>query len=339
MTTAGLPQPPASNQFGLRELVDARTAALALAALYALGFLVANLHYARFEPLRLEFLQARYIGAGLLFVFLAFPPLMAGAFAGRPISALFDPTDDEKGTPTALWAIRAVVGAGGATLVAFFFGLFARSLMLTEIVNASLTTSRIEPESFVFRGVPTYGFIAAAVGVFVTFFIRTEYARALKRAAQAAKDTPADAPPALRHFGMSTPAISVIIAVLPTFVFSESVYPYLSPALGGGAGYEAEVHVTSNAQLPNKIVNALDRRVVFIDRDEHVTNIMVCYAGDTIARGVSLQSEHVSAVAIFNRVPLPTRRNTMCRTSRQTPSVQPASGVRLTIDSAIAPKK
>ena len=62
---------------------DATQVTVALGLLYALGFVVANAHFGRYELPRIELLKARYLAAAVLFLFCSAIPLAAGAFLSR----------------------------------------------------------------------------------------------------------------------------------------------------------------------------------------------------------------------------------------------------------------
>lgn len=71
------------------------------ALLYVIGFVVANVHFARYELLRLELLQPRYLAAGLLFLLVCGSPLMIGVMFA--ISS--EDHDDDSRRVRAVWQL------------------------------------------------------------------------------------------------------------------------------------------------------------------------------------------------------------------------------------------
>jgi hypothetical protein len=96
------------------------------------------------------------------------------------------------------------------------------------------------------------------------------------------------------------------------FQFGRGVYPYLSPAIGGGAATIGRVTVTGGT-VSEGLRTELEQRVAILDREDDVLNVLVC--DDTTARralAVSLRSSDVVSVTTEGLIGAPDAAAVLC---------------------------
>jgi len=95
--------------------------------------------------------------------------------------------------------------------------------------------------------------------------------------------------------------------------FGGSLYPFLSPAVGGGAAVRARIAVADTA-LSSNIRHALLRPVAIIDRDVDMTTVLVC-ADSSASRvqALNIQSAMITSAAIDGFVAVPEASNVLCQ--------------------------
>ena len=256
--------------------------AAAIGLLYAGGFIVSNAHYARYELVRFDLVRGRYVAAALLMLAVAaFPAGIAGKiFHNRSWRKLHGSTEKDRlrewlgPMPMTIWVLTvAITVALGLLLTQAWVGEAWRASLWIFVVASCL-----------------YG---AMLGRF---------------AAENRSRTPHLPALDVRRYGLTFVMFWYALA----FQFGRGVYPYLSPAIGGGAATIGRVTVTGGA-VPEGLHAELEQRVAILDRDGDVLNVLVC--DDTTpphALAVSLRSSDVVSVTTEGLVGAPDAAAVLC---------------------------
>ncbi len=271
--------PQTERSFVLQSLSFTELWALCAAILYALGFVVANTHLARYELVRFDLLRGRYVAAALLLAFCFLFPALGGFHIG---------TEYRKSEPKPRWerqrfaAIKVVLATVIATLV-------VRVLLLDVTVGGAPWTGLI---TFFFSSIA----LAAIVGSGVAKFMRFGNGPLHTRGASPE-----------RIIGV------LLILVWLAGIFGRWVYPYISPSYGGGAAVLAEVSIDSSV-VPTHLRAIVSRPVVVLDRSERDINLLGCLDSSTAkVRPILLPVTAVHSVVIERAIAAPVAGISLCR--------------------------
>ncbi len=258
----------------------AEALAIGVTVLYVLGFVVANAYYARFELVRFDLLRGRYVAAALLLAFCSVFPIATGWLVGWHYRDSEPKPKRERQLTAAL--VLTVVTAVSALLV--------RGLLFSVSLHGL---------SWLGLGVFTWASatLGATIGSAACKFQRS--------------DVPARS---LRSRGISPgrlmSALFVLVAMANTF--GQYVYPFISPAYGGGAGTLATV-VADSQSVDTELREALSRRAVILDRDEHFMNLLACVDADTrTIQPVSLPTAAIRSVILEGLIAAPSAGQELC---------------------------
>jgi hypothetical protein len=99
-------------------------------------------------------------------------------------------------------------------------------------------------------------------------------------------------------------------------MFGSGIYPYISPAYGGGAASVAVV-ATKPGVVPVEIANALTHRVALIERDDQAVDLVGCIgATSSEATSIALPAESVESITLSGFVAMPDADRTLCDSVR-----------------------
>jgi glyoxylase-like metal-dependent hydrolase (beta-lactamase superfamily II) len=108
------------------------------------------------------------------------------------------------------------------------------------------------------------------------------------------------------------PGFVFFFAIVAAALFGGQIYPYISPAYGGGAATLARVDLQPGS-VPADLEAALSRPVAIIDRDDHLLDMAVCADSGALAiTPVSLPSEIVRVVTLSGLVAMPEAARRLC---------------------------
>lgn len=251
--------------------VDAANITMGLGVLYLFGFIVANVHFGKYELPRIELLRARYVAAALLFILCSSIPFAVGAFLSR---ALRTHGREEGGLrrdlklgDTEAWAIGAPV-----------FLWLAIALMMYEIVLSQLTLR--------FLAAPGTSAI-----YFVLVVMATWQTSDLLIGGEASDE--AGLWPSIRMSNHVLYAAFLVI-IIPA-AFSILVYGSIKPELGGGALWKARLAWRATADSASRA--AASGIVAIVDADEHTISLLACEASGPPAR-VSVSTTDISSTKL-----------------------------------------
>jgi hypothetical protein len=247
---------------------------VALGVLYVFGFIVANVHFGRYELPRIELLRARYLAASLLFVLCSTIPFGVGAFLSR---SLRTEASGEGGLQfglklgqTEAWAI----GRG-------FFGTILIALGMHELLVSILI---IRYDSALFKGV--LYFIQV---VFVTWFMFDAFT-----GGEASEE--AHLWPSVR---IVRRVLFCLFAIVIPATFSLFLYGSIKPELGGGAMWKGRLSFTNSA---DSSIRAISSRVVtIVGQDEQTISLLACQPSGPPIR-ISVPASDVSRIQLGARV-------------------------------------
>ena len=237
-----------------------------LASLYVIGFVVANVHFWRLEAPTGQFLQERYLGAAVLYLFFTAGPFAMGFGLMRRFQAQSNPQGE------VIRVIGATVATGVALWVVFSLSLAA--------IYVQRPTSSLAPY------VGTLAVIGICLGWNPPRDTQARWYFELRAGLRAAR---------------SYYAATVASALLSmSALFGSSIYPYILPAYGGGVLRSGRVMLRDTTRLPLEVRQALDRRVILVDRTDQDTNLLVCPSTGGVPKllPLTLQSGDVSAIAL-----------------------------------------
>lgn len=227
--------------------------AAAAGIVYVLGFVVANVHYARYESVRFDFVRGRYVGAGLLFAISALVP----AFAGWIIGGEFRRSDTKPKKARQLTA---------ASVFVISTPMF--TLVLYGLLRATATAAFSKTGMLIFTLVVEAVF--ATVG---SLAVKLQRSRA---------------PFSFRSVAGWRPIIVAYAVLAVAGLFGRLIYPSVSPAFGGGAGSLARIYVVPGS-VSQRVQAILSRPVILIDRDDKIVDLLVCAdSSRMLSRSVSL---------------------------------------------------
>ena len=200
---------------------------IGLAALYVAGYVVANTHYARYESLRPNLLNSRYIAAGLLWaLFTCIPILFAVVTVGYV---------------RVHWAARDRIKAGFSALTLPLLSAgYAYSLM--DVLGA-----KTSPLSAILYGVGCYLTAVAWLG---TSLIPSDW--------------DSGAPDADRAFRTTRYFVAPIVAWA---LFGLTVYPRILPQFGGAAAHMMRLQLEPRelqAAVGDRFLPVIDQDEAFV---------------------------------------------------------------------------
>ena len=265
--------------------------ALSAATLYCVGYVVANVHYARYELVRLELFRARYVGAALLFASLALIPGYVGWRAGGWFRfedirekwfqkvPRFGPAVPSKLMRQVLALRMMVLGAG---VVAVLMWVILRYTAVGDV---------------------PFGWLAGWV-----FVVQWPFATAGSLWTKIRFSNV----PARSHFTAVRAGFVFFCVIGTAAMFGRGIYPYISPAFGGGLGEVARIYWKAGT-VPNDLEAALSRPVALLDRDDLIVDVVACtdQAGSRTA-SMALPSGDVQVVVIGGLVAIPEIRAVLC---------------------------
>ncbi|MEX0648197.1 MAG: hypothetical protein WEA56_02955 [Balneolaceae bacterium] len=232
------------------------------AVLYVLGFVIANVHLAKYGLVRWTIIEGRYIGAGLLFIVIHLLPFVAGytgwqQFRGRP----------EGFSVLRVW-IEVVV-------------LVSLSIILSLALVNFVTVST----DHIYWTWPTlFALIAYGAGLITPWLLSTNASRRIGQFKGTVK----------MYAGAGVACALLILAAL----FGSTTFAYISPAWGGG-GAMYGIITLKEGSLPDRneltrptVVMHYPSPVLLIERSEHFLTIVRCVqAPDNIMRGLARPGE------------------------------------------------
>jgi hypothetical protein len=262
----------------IKARLDAAHITVGLGLLYALGFVVANAHFGRYELPRIELLRARYLAAAVLFLFCSAIPLATGAFLSRSLRTRA-PGDGpiERGLvlkETEAWAM------GRESFWGWVLGALGFHLLLVTRFAVNATSA--------FGFVALY-FVAAAMASWQV----CDYLMG-----GAASESSQAWPSVIK------PQRLILVSVwgiLLTSLFTAFVYPVIIPELGGGAVWKAQLSWRVDSDSTAR--SAASGIVAIVDRDETSVAVLACSrsgAPDVL----SIATEDVRSIRLGERVPL-----------------------------------
>lgn len=255
---------------------------IGLALLYLFGFAVCNTHFASYELVRLELLRGRYIAAAGLFSVVVAPTVFFATLIALMSIGFRD------------FIVQISVARLLLTLVVLWLYLY---------FGVPFWGSRVIAE----LGVPGLGHEAAALtegflrGTFV-FSLAIIGSRVLLWRLAPAYFLP--------QLVLPIRALAVVVAIVAftspvAIVFGQRIYPYISPAYGGGGVWIGHISVDIQG-LPSEIGQAVTKPVIILDRDDHYLNFLVCAGTPRPAlRPVAIPANNVHAVQLVRVVAIP----------------------------------
>jgi len=304
-------------------------AAAVLAVTYVVGFMIANFHFAAYEPLRLDLLQARYVGAGLAFFAVAAVPAYAAAHAGYLSAHAVNATrrKPRQASPKVRELLLSVLFL---VVVTVFFEFVVFEIIWSpglygwefEIARAQVGVARLV--TYFPTVVAVFSYLLSAVTTLNP--LRLQWRRSptvrsstiIRLHGSESLDSPSAEPQATLDVLLI--ALLVLSTLVILMLFARMVYPFVTPALGGGAGWYADVTVVLKPSSDSETLDrALRRSVVLVDRDEHITNLLICPSGPGEAHSLTLPSDQVVAVRLIGLAALPRAKRRMCRHVTQGP--------------------
>lgn len=231
--------------------VSAAQLTLGLTVLYALGFIVANVHLGRFELLRLELVRARYVSAALLFLTCSAIPLGLGAFLSPTARAagLRDPSVLARVAQPSYFD-RFPRWAVAVTIVLTSFGIY-----FSLIVRIAVEFREAAEQA------PMYFASAAVMGWFISEALFMVAAQPRGRGWSVG-----------RGLALSM-AVCFFVLSLPA-VFSESLYPVIRQEFAGGAAWLAQVTWSDSTAAVARDFS-LDT-VAIVERDNETLSMVAC---------------------------------------------------------------
>jgi hypothetical protein len=252
--------------------VDGAHLTIGLGVLYLVGFIVANVHFGKYELPRIELLRARYLAAALLFILCSAIPFAVGTFLSRSLRTRAPGHGgrslDLKIGETEAWAI----GAG----MIFMWLLIA---IVMYVVVLSQLTLRL------FAAPVTSGLY------FVLVTMATWQTSDLLLGGEASGD--AYLWPSIRISNRVLYA-SFLVIIIPA-AFSIFLYGSIKPELGGGALWKAQLTWRATADSSAR-ANA-SGVVAIVDVDEHTLSLLACGGSGPPAR-VRVSTADVSSTKL-----------------------------------------
>jgi hypothetical protein len=226
---------------------------------YVLGFIVVNVHYARFRLLTFDLLRGEYISAGILFLFFTTAPILAGMYtAGLVLGPALAPGPRlGRVKRMIIWGIHGAFVCVFADIgVAYVF----------QIVSVATTMQ-------ILNVVFSYGILCNMIGFAGLFFP----VMATKDDKSDTETMSASEPDALSRVTgivlgiVGAPAHFVFLLVMASS-FGSGVYPGISPAYGGGGAWIAQILTpeSDSQALPGKWRGAV------LARDDAYLTVIPC---------------------------------------------------------------
>jgi hypothetical protein len=230
--------------------LDAVHVSIGVGLLYVFGFIVANVHFGKYELPRVELLRARYLAAALLFVLCSAIPFATGAFLSRALRTARSGDGprrrDLKLGETEAWAM------GPAFVTALLLAIGIQALLISEVSLSSF----------------------AAPGQNALYFIAvTTFAWQLGDSILGG-DASDDAQlwPSIR---IQKRVINACLwVILVPAIFSVFVYGSIRPELGGGAVWKAQL--SWRATVDSTVRSDASGIVAIVDRDDRTVSVLAC---------------------------------------------------------------
>jgi hypothetical protein len=250
--------------------IDAAHLTIGLGVLYLFGFIVANVHFGKYELPRIELLRARYVAAALLFILCSAIPFAVGAFLSRALRThalgAGGLRRDLKLGETEAWAI----GAGGVLV-----------WLLIAVVMYALVLSQLTLRLFAAPGTSALYFVLVTMATWQT--------SDLLLGGEASDE--AHLWPSIRMANHVLYAAFLVI-IIPA-AFSIFLYGSITPELGGGALWKAQLtwRTTADSAARAKASGV----VAIVDVDERTLSLLACGGSGPPAR-VSVSATDVSSI-------------------------------------------
>jgi hypothetical protein len=265
--------------------------ALSAATLYCVGYVVANVHHERYELVRPELFRARYLGAALLFASLALIPGYAGWWVGdwfrfQDIREKWFEKLPRFGPPVPSKFMRQSIALGlmvaaAGVLAAVMWGI----LRFTGIGNVPLEW--VAGWAFVVQ----WPFATSS-----SLWTKIRFSKV----------------PAWSHVTAVRAGFVFFCVIGMAGMFGRGIYPYISPAFGGGLGAVVRIYWKSGA-VPADLEAALSRPVALLDRDEQLVDVVACTDPAAFkTSSIALPSAEVQVVVVGGLLAIPDAKGTLC---------------------------
>ncbi|HEX8451405.1 MAG TPA: hypothetical protein VF647_04855, partial [Longimicrobium sp.] len=224
-----------ANVFAILERRPALGTASILVS-YVLGFIISNIHLAQYKLITFDLVEGRYLAAAILFFLFTPTPV----FLGFALGASLHWESEEATAEVPSWRMRIL----GVVLTA---GLLYFVVMVSQWAFEILAVpSERENIKFVYLYFALCGF----VGLLLSY-------RGVRSKAERESDDGRGGLEILMF------PMFVLLPVLVATVFSQAIYPALSPAFGGGGAWKGQVFL--NEPPTTGMLADLDT-VLIIDR-------------------------------------------------------------------------
>jgi hypothetical protein len=257
--------------------LDAAHITLALGLLYAVGFVVANAHFGRYELPRIELLRARYLAAAALFLLCSAIPFATGLFLSRSLRSRAPGGGPvERGlvlTETEAFAM------GAETFWTWVLGALGFYLLIVTRFAVTVTTA---------PGAITLYFMAA---VMASWQVCDSLVGG--SASESSQAWPSAVLP-------QRVILVCVWSILLMSLFTVFVYPAIKPELGGGAVWKARLIWRTDADSVAR--SAASGIVAIVDRDQNDVAVIACSStgAPTI---LSVAAADVRSIRLGERVP------------------------------------
>ncbi len=260
---------PQSEQPGPAALPEAVAVLLVIGGLYALGFVVANVHFAQYGIARLDLLRGRYLGASLLFLVFAGWPAALGAALCRHF--------EERGAGSASFYGRGWIGWA----LLLVLGVVLMPLFWLWVYNGATVGgigSGWSPLSF---------WLTCAIMGAVHVGLSERSGPAMRMSTNRAR---------LASTSIGLAALVLLLAAS----FGKQMYPAISPAFAGGGAWEGIVVLdTGKLQLSG----------VVVDRSENFVTMLSCnpatQAAGALVQRMEVPVSRVHSIFLARTVVIP----------------------------------
>jgi hypothetical protein len=227
---------------------------------YVVGFIVVNVHYARFRLLTFDLVRGQYVAAGLLFLLFTTAPVLTGLLV--PVRAVYSAREPG---PEARRVRKGVVAA--------VLGLIL--CLIADYLLAYLYDSiAVSPSAHGFNMALVYGLVCNAFSIFAVVYVLL--GRDQGRSSKAGV-SPGASPDRLRSLrrlihGVAEAPMHLLSVVLLASLFGGQVYPGIEPAYGGGGAWIAEI-LTPASEVENVPARW---RGALVARDDAYLTVIPC---------------------------------------------------------------
>jgi hypothetical protein len=218
----------------------------AIVILYVFGFIISNIHLAQYKLITFDLVAGRYLAAAILFFLFTPPPVILGFAFGASLHW----ESKKPSAEASSWTMRilGVLLTGVLIYIVWMTSRFAFEVLAVPSERENL------------KLVYPYFTLCGFIGFLMT------YRGVRSRAERDAHD---------ERSGLEILSfpIFILLPVVVATMFSQSIYPALSPAYGGGGAWKGQVFLK---EPPGSGILAGLSSVLIIDRDEQFITIMKC---------------------------------------------------------------